>query len=88
VSKKVLITASVLVLIFLADQALAQCAMCKQAAESSLDSNPNSVAKGLNTGILYLMAVPYVLILFIFRKQILALWRSWRGKTSAEEPTL
>lgn len=63
----------------------AQCAMCKQAASSSLDSDPNSVAKGLNTGILYLLAMPYLLIAFIFRKQIAALWKSWRGKAASNE---
>lgn len=58
----------------------AQCAMCKQAAASSLDKDPNSIAKGLNSGILYLMAVPYLLILFIFRKQIFSLWKKLRSK--------
>jgi hypothetical protein len=53
----------------------AQCAMCKQAAETSLKSNPNSIARGLNSGILYLMAVPYLLIAFIFRKQIKHLFK-------------
>lgn len=52
-----------------------QCAMCKQAAETSLKSDPNSMARSLNSGILYLMAVPYVMILFIFRKQVVQLWR-------------
>ncbi len=52
-----------------------QCAMCKQAAESSLKHNPNSMARSLNTGILYLMAVPYVLLCFIFRKQIYMLYK-------------
>lgn len=70
---------------------MGQCAMCKQAASSSLDNDPTSLAKNLNTGILYLMAVPYILIAFIFRKQIVALWRSWRGttpQTQGEDPTL
>jgi hypothetical protein len=58
----------------------AQCAMCKQAAESSLKANPNSMARSLNSGILYLMAVPYLMIMFIFRKQIASLWRKLRGK--------
>ena len=58
----------------------AQCAMCKQAAASSLDKDPNSIAKGLNSGILYLMAVPYLLIAFIFRKQIFSLWKKLRSK--------
>jgi hypothetical protein len=66
----------ILILLFLAQADLsAQCAMCKQAAESSMRSNPNSMARSLNSGILYLMAVPYLLIAFIFRKQIAQLWR-------------
>ena len=60
----------------------AQCAMCKQAAESSLKSNPNSMARSLNSGILYLMAVPYLLLGFIFRKQIVQIWRKVFSKTS------
>ncbi len=59
--------------------------MCKQAAASSLENNPHSIVRGLNSGILYLMAVPYLMIVFIFRKQLVALWRKWRGKPAAEE---
>lgn len=47
-----------------------QCAMCKQAAESTLKNDPTSLARSLNSGILYLMAVPYLMLMFIFRKQI------------------
>lgn len=53
----------------------AQCAMCKEAAESSMKSDPNSMARSLNKGILYLMAVPYLMIAFIFRKQLFQLWK-------------
>jgi Na+/H+ antiporter NhaC len=53
----------------------AQCAMCKEAASSSLKANPTGMARSLNSGILYLMAVPYLMILFIFRKQVVQLWR-------------
>lgn len=53
----------------------AQCAMCKQAAESSMKGGQKSIATGLNSGILYLMAVPYLMLMFIFRKQIIQLWR-------------
>ncbi len=65
------------ILLFFISQAdvEAQCAMCKQAAESSLKSNSNSMARGLNSGILYLMAVPYLALAFIFRKQIFQLWK-------------
>ncbi|MGZ3862866.1 MAG: hypothetical protein ACXVPN_10680 [Bacteroidia bacterium] len=50
--------------------AYSQCAMCKAAAESSLEANPNSVAKGLNSGILFLMSIPYIVVAVIFRKEL------------------
>jgi len=40
----------------------AQCAMCRAVAESS-KSGGSSIADGLNNGILYLMAFPYILLL-------------------------
>tara|TARA_B100000700_G_C14426719_1_gene570689 strand:- start:231 stop:449 length:219 start_codon:yes stop_codon:yes gene_type:complete len=39
-----------------------QCAMCRVVAESSKDAG-STIANGLNTGILYLMSFPYILIL-------------------------
>ncbi len=45
-------------LLFSAD-ADAQCAMCKTAAESSLESG-SSAAAGINKGVLYLFLTPYV----------------------------
>lgn len=38
----------------------AQCAMCKAVLESD-----SGLAKGVNDGILYLMAIPYILLLVI-----------------------
>jgi hypothetical protein len=50
------------VLLFdLAASAEAQCAMCRANAESNLKSGKSTVGRGLNTGILYLMSVPYLL---------------------------
>lgn len=43
-------------------QADAQCSMCSAAAESSARTG-DDVALGLNSGILYLMGVPYVLLI-------------------------
>ena len=40
----------------------AQCAMCRAVAESSREGG-SSIANGLNTGILYLMSFPYVLLI-------------------------
>ena len=39
-----------------------QCAMCRVVAESSQDAG-ETIANGLNTGILYLMSFPYLLLL-------------------------
>lgn len=37
----------------------AQCAMCKSVVESNLESG-DTIGSGLNDGILYLMAMPYI----------------------------
>jgi len=39
---------------------VAQCPMCRMAAESNLD-NGGTEARGLNTGILYLFSMPYLI---------------------------
>lgn len=74
----------ILLLILLPEITEAQCAMCKASVESS-QGQKNSVAGGLNQGILYLMAVPYLLLAFIFRKQLITLWKVIRKKPVAEE---
>jgi hypothetical protein len=62
---------------------IAQCAMCKTSATSDLE-NGGSIANGLNTGILYLMAVPYLILMiggyFFFKKPIDAKIRNWKNK--------
>jgi len=40
----------------------AQCAMCRAVLENEEDQG---VAKGINDGIVYLMAVPYVLVFLV-----------------------
>ena len=42
----------------------AQCAMCKAVVEANLKSG-GSIGAGLNDGILYLMAMPYISILVV-----------------------
>jgi hypothetical protein len=64
----------------------AQCAMCKSAAESSMKNDAGSIARGLNAGILYLMAVPYLMIMFIFRKQLATLFRRFILKRQDDVP--
>jgi hypothetical protein len=43
--------------------AQAQCPMCKMSAESNL-KNGGTAGKGLNAGILYMLATPYLLVGF------------------------
>lgn len=43
---------------------VAQCPMCRMSAESNLNSG-GTAAKGLNNGILYIFAFPYVLVSII-----------------------
>ena len=51
-----------LLLIFFAIKLNAQCAMCKAAVEANLKDGGNAGA-GLNQGIIYLMAMPYIAML-------------------------
>jgi hypothetical protein len=61
----------------------AQCAMCRTSAESDLKSG-GSIGRGLNSGILYLMTIPYLILLiggyFFFKKSIDAKIRNWKMK--------
>ncbi|MBA3971089.1 MAG: hypothetical protein H0X46_02920 [Bacteroidetes bacterium] len=64
-------------------QAVAQCAMCKTSVESDLNSG-GSIGRELNTGILYLMAIPYIILMiggyFFFKKPIDAKVKAWKEK--------
>jgi hypothetical protein len=62
----------------------AQCSMCKAVVESgTADKDLRSVGEQLNTGILFLMAIPYLFILMIpviiFRKKIALFFNEMRG---------
>jgi len=52
----------------------AQCAMCKATAESSLKEESGQAGNGINKGILYIMFVPYSLLMVLigvfFRKNL------------------
>jgi len=55
----------------------AQCPMCRMSAESNL-KNGGTAGKGLNNGILYMLATPYVLI-----GAVGYVW--WRNRRRKEE---
>ena len=60
-----------LLLLVLTMDAEAQCVMCKAVAEDSAEDG--SLGRGLNSGILYLMGIPYAIMAFfawfVFRKR-------------------
>jgi hypothetical protein len=42
--------------------AWAQCAMCRATVENNLSSGESNIGAGLNTGIIYLMLMPYLIL--------------------------
>lgn len=48
----------------IAAQVNAQCAMCSINAEQG-NKNGNTVSAGLNTGVLYLLAIPYLMAIVV-----------------------
>jgi hypothetical protein len=69
-----------LTFVFFALNLDAQCAMCKASAASDLESNPNSMAKNINTGILYIMGIPYIILFLLFRKKLISFVRAFFSK--------
>ena len=60
-------------MVVFAQDAEAQCGMCKAVAESE------NVGAGLNLGIIYLMAAPYILFAIVFHKRIWRFYKEFRG---------
>ncbi len=52
----------ILALLLVGIDASAQCAMCRATIESSISNGRTNIATGLNTGILYLLTAPYLLV--------------------------
>lgn len=56
------------------------CSQCKLLAEQGSELDENSFGSSINSGILYLMAFPYLILLFLFRHRII---RFFKGKKEA-----
>ena len=50
------------VLMLLGQNLYAQCAMCRGTVESSMGNGRNNVGVGLNTGIMFLFVMPYIIV--------------------------
>lgn len=68
-----LVLTTVVLLVFNQDVFAQGCAMCRIAPESNLNGG-GDLGKNLNKGILFLMSLPYILLVaatwYFFRKQI------------------
>ncbi|MFD2552056.1 hypothetical protein ACFSQP_09535 [Bizionia sediminis] len=64
---------TILLLVFMVTSAEAQCAMCRAVLESA---EGQAQAEGINKGIVYLMAIPYLLVGGIG----IAIYRNFRTK--------
>lgn len=56
------------------------CSQCKLLTEQGSEMDEASFGSNINSGILYLMVIPYLIILFIFRKQILGFLKRMLSK--------
>lgn len=67
--RKIFLIVVVFIFLLFPELAVAQCAMCRAVLESEGNS---TIAEGVNNGIMYLMAIPYVLVgvlfYFVYRK--------------------
>jgi hypothetical protein len=53
---------TVLLLIVNCQLTMAQCAMCKGAVETNMSTGRNVIGNGINAGIAYLFAFPYLIV--------------------------
>jgi len=76
--------AFVLLAIMIVDQAFAQgCSQCRRLSDQGSGNGGMEEAtfvSNINYGILYLMAVPYILLMVFFRKKIISGFKSLIGK--------
>lgn len=61
--RKIVVLVGFVFFLFLPQTIEAQCAMCRAVLESGGNTD---VAEGVNNGIVYLMAIPYILIAGLF----------------------
>lgn len=82
-NKKILFLIVIMIAIIACDDALAQgCSQCKLVSEQSSEAGEASFATNINKGILLLMSMPYIILLIVFRKKIVGLFK--KNKTVVE----
>jgi hypothetical protein len=76
------ISSILLILVLFSQASWAQCAMCKSVIENNASEGSN-LATGLNTGIIYLAAMPYILFTFM----ALIVYRSYKKNVKQKQIT-
>jgi hypothetical protein len=77
VMKKTILLIGFFSVVIISEQLFAQgCSQCKLLAEQGSEIDENSFGSTINFGILYLMLIPYFLLLFLFRKRIIGFFKS------------
>jgi hypothetical protein len=77
---------STLILLFfflfiLTEDLLSQgCSQCKMLAEQGAELEEDSFGTSINSGILYLMTIPYLILLFLFREKIIGFFKGLAKK--------
>lgn len=61
------------------------CSQCRMMSEQSAELGDESFTSNINIGILYLMLIPYLLLMFLFRKRILRFFRKLFGKKTEDD---
>jgi hypothetical protein len=62
-TRKVLLTISMVLTGFISS--IAQCAMCRSTLENNYSNGNPGIASGINTGILYLLVMPYLAVMVL-----------------------
>lgn len=63
-------------LFWMGSQVFAQgCSQCRMLSEQGTELDESSFGTNINSGILYLMVIPYLLLMFLFRKRIFAFFK-------------
>lgn len=56
--------------------AVGQCVMCKAQAEAQAEEDGSSI----NSGIIYIMVIPYIILFIVFHKKIIGLFKSLKNR--------
>ena len=87
-TKKFLLCSGILLLallVFSSESFSQGCVQCRMVPQSDLN-NGGSAGANVNNAILYLMAVPYLLLVsiavYVFRKPLKIKWQEFRAKTA------